>query len=220
VNFRSSLKRGVWLGVFLRCLFMGPPLWASEDVVKQVRARYPVTPLSAVEKVALLSEVAQTLGPEWGILRKQTGHVCLGSDGQSYSCDHICRLDQSVHVDVLGDEETTATPLWRSSGPIDPPRIFCAAALGSAAPIPDSRIPNAPAPIPTLDLSPVHQKLDALALDLARVERQLDEHAKREEEHWRNVKGQWERIWKPLLGFVGKYGGPLIGGVIAGIYGS
>lgn len=155
--------------------------------------------------------------PNYGLLWKDWGNQC-----ENFAVGIIVYRD-GRHWDILIDDGGQNGPAWnlepenvephRWRAPVDVPNPGTPAPDPGTPPTPDYRLP-------TIDIAPILQKLDALQIDLARVERQLDAHEQAEKAFRESVKGQWQRIWKPLLSFTGKYLGPVIGGIVAGVYGS
>jgi hypothetical protein len=97
----------------------------SIEIVKGVRARFG-TPLAESHPRFLLELVAE-LGPEWGLLIKTGGTRITLPNGVQVSQDVI--TDRvGTQVDVLGDGEGAAVPVWNFVDPAhytpDPKRFY------------------------------------------------------------------------------------------------
>lgn len=80
---------------------------------------------------------------------------------------------------------------------------------------------------PVADVARLEAKVDQLIIEVQRaqsiltdIDAKADQHAASEEAHWQAAKGKWERATKAFLKFGGKYLAPVIGGILAGVYGS
>jgi hypothetical protein len=147
-----------------------------------------------------------------GLLEKTSGNNCQG-----YSMDFVVYADgRSADIAVGGVFDgvaTDAAPAWgievipshvgRWRAPFDP---------GEAPlPNPGTNLPNPGTPTAPIDVSQLATKEDVL-----RIEAKLDVHEAREAEFRDAVRSQWKRIGGFLLTKVA----PIIGGILAGVFGS
>jgi hypothetical protein len=174
-------------------VLVAAPALAQESIVAKHRVKFG-TPLTTEQTVALLRAVASEVGG--GILRKPSGHSCLG-----YSCDVIC-FASGQQVDVLIDSEGAANPAWQ---PVANPNPQGGCELVPPAVIvvpPPNPILN-PWPLPPLqacDLTFVNMKLDAIMATATATHTEVKEHR--------------SGLWK-ILGHAMKYIGPAAGGAVA-----
>ena len=130
-----------------------PPKMTELEIVQQVRAKYP-TPLGTTHAACLI-EIAQTLGGDAGLLRKDSGTTIVLPDGTRVAQD-IIAYPNGDHYDCLGDAENEARPGWGYVGKIDPARYYRVA--GS---VPEPPTPPVPSP-PDTELIKRVERLEAL----------------------------------------------------------
>lgn len=121
-----------------------------------------------------------------GTLHKPAGNQC-----EERAVDIIAYPDGRI-VDILSDAGTTNGVMWSEGESVDPSRWRPAAPASTPTtpnpPEPPVVIPpTTPAPLPSLDLSPVLIKLDLLSRDIAVLRDELRAHDERNEGHWRRV---------------------------------
>jgi hypothetical protein len=163
-------------------LLFAAPLYAQQNLQGEIqveRNKYPATHIGSVQIGEILNTVAARHAHEgWRIMAKSGGNNCAQPQtGTRIACDILLYLPTSHWFDVLrdaeGDGSGTATPQWSDGGVGD----MSAAVMPVGGTTPPVIPPVIPPTQPPLDLSGVHVKLDALAVQLAAHDERLRLHA-------------------------------------------
>ena len=171
--------------VLVFVLFASPAI--AQDVapvLESLRPTYP-TPMSKAQLSDLLNRAASQR-PGWGMLRKDHGNNCpTPYPGISISCDWMVYGPTRWGYDILRDQESAASVVysdgdalgagaevvypWPTEAPPTPP----------APPVVTPPAPPPPVVVPPpvqTDLTPMIERLDALAVQIAAVDARLEKH--------------------------------------------
>jgi hypothetical protein len=175
------------------------PHWMVQGAVDPSRWRAVHPALTGLDHASMAAAVTASFRGLYG--RDPSGLPGSGADDVNYwiavtdhygeFSDHICRAGWSRYWETkLGGTDSADPALGDQPARFQP---------GQPTPPPEPTPP--PAPIPAVDLALVLNRLDVL-------ERELADHAQKEESHWSNAKSAfYEAI---------KYLAPVIGGIVAG----
>jgi hypothetical protein len=145
------------------------------------RTKYP-TPIAAADIAKVLNAVAWAHRAEgWGLLKKGAGNSCPLA-GTFISCDILINSQSKHHFDVLqnaeGDGTGTAIPQWNDDGICElGPTSGCEMSR-FLAPVDPGGSPTAdpapvPTPQPTIDLTPILNRLKDLEQKLTDLSGEL-----------------------------------------------
>lgn len=177
-----------WL-IVVALLLLPSPLRAQQALLADLqaeRAKYGASMTSA-EVGQMLNAVAwRNRASGWGLLKKGSGNSCPMRDVY-VSCDILIHAPTLQHFDVLIDAEGRAEPTWNLVGPcILGPSSGCEMSRylapfdpGGSSPVPNpGPIVPSPGTPPTLDLSAVISRLDALYDQAERMKADADAQRK------------------------------------------
>jgi hypothetical protein len=194
----------IWLALVGALLAQPLTAWAVTTsllpTLQELRPLFP-TPMTPDQLSALLNQTVRQ-HPGWALLRKESGNNCPTPSGKRISCDWIVNIAERWGYDVLIARETVAIPTWGGGAALSPESEIV---LPWDDQIPTPPLPpNPPAPLPSLDLAPLHAKIDG-------IRDSLEDH-RAEVRKTRNQVMAFLTNWRNLV----KVGS----GVIAGIIGS
>jgi hypothetical protein len=155
-----------------------------------------------------------------GLVGKTPAQNGCTIDGQRYSVDAV--VDRGGNVfDILINSETDNAPAWQFVG-VDTNHTWRAPVdLDPAPAIPDPVYPvypptPAPAPLPSVDLTPLLYQMETLNQRLARVPDQLDTLIAKQAADTEAIRADIRAVKNGALELVTKYLLPALGGLVAG----
>lgn len=158
------MNRRLWIIAFTLSFYCSWPaqLFAQPSLLstlQELRRDFP-TPMSKPELGELLTRAARSQ-PGWVLLLKPSGNNCPAM-GTLVSCDYLVYAPTGQGFDVLIDQEGSATPTWGEGDRFTAER-FVAVDYQPPPPPPVDKPPVEKPPVPTLDLTAVYARLDAMA---------------------------------------------------------